>query len=615
MRILLIGNPNVGKSVVFSQLTGVSVIASNYPGTTVEYSKGELKSEGKQYEIVDVPGTYGLDGTCEAEKVAIRMLPTADVVLNVVDATNLERNLNLTLQIKETGIPMIVLLNLWDEAQHKGIEIDVRKLETFLGVPVIPTIAVSGYGLGKCIEYVDTVSRREPFIFSQSDRWQQIGTIIDQVQNLGNRKHTFLEHLQDASVHSVYGLLIAAVVLYTTLKSVLFTGETLITYVSEPIFEGLYEPLLMRLSDLLRGSDILHGILIGTVSGSGIDFEGSMGLLSTGIYVSIGVVLPYIFAFYLILGFLEDLGYLPRLAVLMDSTLHKLGMHGYSVIPMILGAGCNVPGALATRNLSSRREKFIAATLMTVSIPCMAQLALILGLVGRHGMSYLAVVFGALFSVWVTVGLLADRFCGGYTPSLLMEIPSYRIPSYKTQVKKLGMRIRAFLSDGVLHVLGGILIVNLLYTFGVISWIGKFTEPIVTGVFGLPAQAVSALLIGLFRKDVAIVMLEPLNLSVTQTVIASVVLTVYFPCAATFSVLVRELGVTDMLKSCLIMLATALSVGGLLNLFLDRIIPANYLAVCLFVVPLVFLLVSRPRPEDEELEEQVYGYTEDVVER
>jgi ferrous iron transport protein B len=189
MRILLMGNPNVGKSVVFSQLTGVSVVASNYPGTTVEYSQGTLKSEGKQYDMVDVPGTYSLEGTCEAEKVAIRMLPTADVVLNVVDATNLERNLNLTLQIMETGIPMIVLLNLWDEAQHKGIEIDVRKLETLLGVPVIPTIAVSGYGLGKCIKYLDTVSRREPLTFSQSERWQKIGIIIDQVQNLGNRKH------------------------------------------------------------------------------------------------------------------------------------------------------------------------------------------------------------------------------------------------------------------------------------------------------------------------------------------------------------------------------------------------------------------------------------------
>jgi len=318
----------------------------------------------------------------------------------------------------------------------------------------------------------------------------------------------------------------------------------------------------------LGEGSFLHHILIGNLIDSKIDFGQSFGLLTTGLFVPIAMVLPYIFSFYLILGLLEDFGYLPRLAVLMDNFMHHLGLHGYAIIPFILGLGCKVPGVLATRLLEEKREKFIAATLMAIGVPCMAQIAMIVGLVGQRGGKYVAVVFFTLFTLLIIKGLILNKVLKGASPEILVEIPPYRTPQIQAVIKKLWMRLSGFLREALPLVLLGVLFVNILYALRIIDFFAYIFTPVLTGLWGLPKEAISALIVGFLRKDVAVGMLGPLNLSTKQLVIGSTILSVYFPCIATYMVLIRELGIKDTLRSTSIMIAVALAVGVFLNLIL-----------------------------------------------
>ncbi len=600
-KIVLAGNPNVGKSVVFSQLTGSKVMISNYAGTTVEFTKGLLTTENESFEVLDAPGTYSLEPTSKVEEVASTLVDQADIVINVVDATNLERNLFLTTELLERDVPMIVALNMIDEAGHRGVKIDIEKLEELLGVPVVPTVAVSGEGLKELVDSLPRSVNRRQDALDVPGRWAYIGDLVGKVQEVVHRHHSWLESLQDASLRPATGLPIAAAVLFISFQLVIGVGEFIHELMEDYVFEGFYETLILYLSEALDGRGFLHDILIGQLVDGAIDFEESLGVLTTGVFVELGVVLPFLAVFYMVLGFLEDSGYLPRLAVMVDRSMHRLGLHGYSIIPMVLGFGCNVPAALAARNLESRRERFIACTLMSVAIPCMAQLALIVGLVGRHGLDYLAVVFASLFFIWVVLGLIIDRVMPGYTPSMVIEIPPYRIPSFKAQAKKLAMRIKGFLVHATPYILGGILVVNILYTLGIIQFLGVLFAPAVQGLLGLPGDAVSTLLIGFLRKDVAVAMMVPLGLSARQLVIGAVVLAAYFPCAATFTVLVKEMGVVDMAKSAVIMIVTAFSAGFILNLLLDTVIPAAYLAAGLIALSLILPMVLGSTSDRREL--------------
>ena len=568
-RVLLMGNPNVGKSVIFSRLTGTRVIASNYPGTTVGYSQGFMNLGEDRVEVIDVPGTYTLEPTSEAEEIASEMLNTGDLIINVVDATNLERNLYLTQQLFERDIPLVVALNIWDETEHRGIHIELDKLRERLGVPVIPTVAVSGQGIKELVTSIASATSPDTPARSYDERWATIGGIISQVQRITHRHHTWRERLGDASVQPLAGGIIALVVLAVAFLVVRFIGENLIGYVLEPLFDTLWAPVVLRLSDILGGSGFFHDILIGKIVGGEVNFVESFGLLTTGLFVPFGMVLPYIISFYLVLGLFEDTGYLPRLAVLMDTLMHRLGLHGYAIIPSMLGLGCNVPAVLATRILESKRERFIAATLISIAIPCAALQAMIFGLVGEQGAQYVAIVFGTLFVVWIILGVIINRFARGFSPELLIEIPPYRMPPWRTVLQKLWMRVNGFLKEAIPIILGAVLVINILYTLGVFDAIADFASPVVTGLLGLPKEAVTALVIGFLRKDVALGMLAPLGMSANQLVVGSVVLAMFFPCVATFVVLLRELGVVNMLKSVAIMIATALLVGGALNLILQ----------------------------------------------
>ena len=567
-KILLIGNPNVGKSTFFSRLTGAKVIISNYPGTTVEFTQGYMKINDSRPVIIDVPGTYSLKPTSKAEEVAVNMLKDGDVMINVIDATNLERNLYLTHELREKNVPMVVALNMWDETKHKGIEIDIAGLEKHLGVPVVATCGLTGEGIKELVERIPEARPAEKPLLNDEEKWKSIGKIVEEVQKIHHRHHTFLENLEDLSIKPITGIPLAIVVIVITFWIIRFIGEGIISYIADPIFQKAWLPLMIKLSTFLNGSGIFHDIIIGKFIDGEISYAQSFGLFTTGLYVPFAMVLPYIISFYFMLGILEDFGYLPRFAVLVDNFMHKLGLHGYAIIPMILGLGCNVPGALATRLLEERREKFIAATLMAVAVPCMAQIAMIVGLVGDRGGGYVALVFGTLFIVLITKGMILNKVMKGKSPEILLEIPPYRIPQIHAVFKKLWMRVSSFIKEAVPYVLLGILVVNILYFLHVIDFFAKVFSPILINVWGLPEEAIGALIVGFLRKDVAIGMLGPLDLTTKQLVVGSTVLAIYFPCIATFMVLVKELGIKDMLKSAGIMISVAIIVGGLMNLIL-----------------------------------------------
>ncbi|MBW1714926.1 MAG: ferrous iron transporter B [Deltaproteobacteria bacterium] len=567
-KILLVGNPNVGKSVLFSRLTGVHATASNYPGTTISYTQGFLKLGEEKVEVIDVPGTYTLEPTSEAEDIALQMLDTGDIVIDVVNATNMERSLYLTLQLLEKDTAVIVALNLWDDTKHRGIDIDLDKLRQLLGVPVIPTVAVSGEGIKDLVEHIPKATSPDAPVRTRDERWAAIGSIIDQVQHIEHRHHTWLERLQDASVKPLPGGMIAVVILICAFLVIRFIGESLIGYVLDPLFNNLWAPVVIWLSNLMGGSGFLHDIVVGTAAGGEVNFVESFGLLTSGLYVPFAMVLPYIISFYLVLGLLEDIGYLPRLAVLMDTIMHWLGLHGYAIIPTLLGLGCNVPAVLATRILESKRERFIASTLVSIAVPCAALQAMIFGLVGERGGQYVAIVYGSLFVAWVILGVILNHAAKGFSPELLIEIPPYRLPPWRIVLQKLWMRVYGFLAEAIPIILGAIVVINMLYSLHVFDAIASFTAPVVTGLLGLPKEAVTSLIIGFLRKDVALGMLAPLALTAKQLVVASVVLAMFFPCIATFVVLLRELGVVYLLKSAGVMILAALITGGVLNLIL-----------------------------------------------
>jgi ferrous iron transport protein B len=573
-KVFLLGNPNVGKSVVFSRLTGVHVISSNYPGTTVEISKGYLKIGNEKIEVIDLPGTYSLEPTSKAEEVAVSLLKDfpkdKSVVINVIDSTNLERNLFLTLQLVEEGFSVIVCLNMCDDAKHRGVDIDVEKLKSLLGVPVVSTCAVTGVGIKSLKEEIKQARPNPKNKLTHEARWQEIGKIVETVQRLTHRHHSIRELLEDASVKPLSGLVISFVIVYVSFKAVRLLGELLINKIFDPLFLDAYKPVLECLSAALGQKGFIHHLLIGDLISGKIDFKQSLGVLTTAPYIEFAMVLPYVVSFYLILSLLEDIGYLPRLAVLLDNLLHRLGLHGYGIIPVLLGFGCNVPGILSTRVLESKRERFIASTLISIGVPCVPLQAMIFGLLGSFGGFYVAGVYLVLFVVSVIIGVILNRVLPGYSPELLIEIPSYRFPPMQILAKKLYFRIKGFLIEAVPVVLLGVIVINILLYFRLFDFVTDLTAPVIKGLFGLPKGAVIALIIGFLRKDVAVGMLAPLALSAKQLFIATTLLAISFPCIATFVVLLKELGLKYFTYAILVMIAVSIVVGSVLNFVILR---------------------------------------------
>jgi ferrous iron transport protein B len=615
--ILLVGQPNVGKSVLFSRLTGVRTMASNYPGTTVSYASGNVHFAGRRFSVVDAPGTYSLEPLDEAARVTVDLLDGARRIINVVDSTHLERHLPLTLELLAQRKSMVVALNFSDEARSHGIELDIERLRRDLGVPVVAITARTGEGLRDLMAVAERLpasevrgidepshpqhhphladgggagSRHPHFAdgggagsghahLDASAVWSRVGKIVAGVQSLHHHHATLGEALENFSVHPMWGGIVAAAVLAATFTMVRILGEFLVAgtvglfgkpwlempFGMEWLFEVLLRPPLQRLSVLLGSRGFLHALLIGTLVDGQLDFLQSFGLLTSGLFIPIAVVLPYIASFYLVLGLLEDSGYLPRLAVFLDSLMHRFGLHGYAIIPTLLGMGCNVPGIMATRILESRPQRFIAATMISIAVPCAALQAMIIALVGDRGAWAVALVYGVLLATWILLGLVLRLTVRGFLPELLVEIPPYRLPDARALVSKLWMRIAGFLREALPIVLGAVLAVNLLYQSGLFAAVARAAAPVVEHLWGMPREAIVPLLVGMLRKDVAVGMLAPLGLTTRQLITGCVILSMFFPCIATLAVLFRELGLRYGLASIGVMLIAVTVVGSAVN--------------------------------------------------
>ena len=567
-KVVLVGNPNVGKSVFFTRLSGIYAISSNYPGTTVEISRSQISREGVKFELIDAPGTYALEADAEAERIAGKLIDEADIVINVIDAGNLERNLYLTFELLEKKKPMVIALNMWDEVQKRGIKIDLQALAKILGVPVIPVVATTGEGMKKVIQALDQAKVPIFVPSSHQERWREIGQVIQAVQSFSYQKPTWTDRLKEATLSPFSGFLIGLGVLCGVFWAVRQIGEGLINYILDPFFYRLYYPLLVNLDRYLSFSPFLRTILIGHLVDGKIDFEQSLGLLSTGIYIELGVVLPYIVAFYFILGLLEDTGYLPRLAVLLDGFFHHVGLHGYAIVPTLLGLGCNVPGIMSTRVLESKTERFIVSILISIAIPCASQQALIFGVLGKYGIIPVVLVYFILFLVWIILGIIMKYTVKGYRPALILEIPPYRLPYWKTLLPKLWLRVKGFLKEALPIVSLGIIMVNLLFMTNLFPYIAQVIGPFFQKYLGLPSEVSLVLVLGFLRKDIAMGLLAPLQLTVKQLIISSVMLAMFFPCVATFMVILKELGAKKLIQGTIIMLFTSTITGLILNLVL-----------------------------------------------
>lgn len=558
MKILLMGNPNVGKSVIFSRLTGINVIASNYPGTTVEFTKGFLKTPELTAEIIDVPGAYTLSPTNKAEEVAVEMLNAGntDLVINVIDATHLERNLYLTLSLLEQNIPVIVALNIWDETKHLGIDIDLQKLESLLRVPLVPTTAVTDEGLEELISRIPEAKSELPPHPPRTDdeRWAEIGSIIKQVQTITHRHHTFTEKLSDMTIKPATGIPIAILVALLAFALIIAIGMGLRRFVLLPFFEGFIFPPIRTGVTAIVPEGIVREILI-----------GHFGVLIDGIGWPLALVLPYLLAFYLILAILEDTGYLPRLACLLDILFHRIGTHGGAVIPFLLGFGCTVGGILSSRALDTQRERIIVVTLMCMAIPCAAQTGAIVALLAGRSIPALVIVYIIAFLFILIAGMIMNKLLIGSTPTFFMEIPAYRIPNPRAVAKKIWMQVSSFLFHAVPLIVFGVFIAAILHETGILYHIGILFKPIVVGLLGLPAEASVGLILGIIRRELAIAVLLNLDLTIVQLIVGSIVALFYIPCAAVFPILIKEFGVKYAIFIVLSTIVIAFIMGGIIN--------------------------------------------------
>ncbi len=546
MKIILVGNPNVGKSVVFSYLTGYTAISSNYPGTTVDILKGKANLCGYDCEVVDVPGCYNLEGENIAEKVAGEIIKEKnyDFIFNVVDANNIERNLLLTLQLIKIGKPMILLLTKTDIAKNKGIEINYKMLEEISGIKVFPVVATAGIGFDHLEKEIKEIFEKSEianpkFEIPQDDieKWKIIGEITSKVQKITHKHPSFLEKIELITTTPITAIPFALIVIATSFGIIRFIGESLINYILDPLFNSYYMPLIEKLA-----SHFQDGLFKQIIFSANIAPLEGFSVLTTGLYVPFVVVLPYVFSFYIVLSLLEDIGYLPRLAVILDRVSHKIGLHGYGSIPLIMGLGCKVPGIFSLRILESKREKMIAASLMFLISPCMPQTAMIFSILSKYPLIYTIIVLLYIFFVGIIASFFLNKVIKGEANDLFMEIPSYHKPVFKNLIFKLKIRTREFLLDAIPFVIGGIFLINLLDIFSVLNFISKFFGPIFSKVFSLPVETSTIVMLGFLKKDVAITLLTPFNLSLKDLMVSCFFLVAYMPCLASIFVLFRELG-------------------------------------------------------------------------
>jgi len=629
-RIALVGQPNCGKSTIFNHLVGYKATTSNFPGTTVEYLSSEAWIAGSHVEVVDLPGTYSLLSMDSAEAVTRDYLLCGgvDAILNVVDASLLSRSLELTLQLLETGIPLVVCLNMEDEAKRKGMTIRTDDLSRRLGVPVVSAVAVRGVGVKEAaslaleaaergasppppvygpdvegaiaaialeVERSAIASRRPRLTATRllegdlamgaeaqrenpgltraveeaeaklrtcrgrsgdevlsTERHHTAMALGEAVSTLGTPRVGLRDRLDAIVMHPVMGYLVFLGVLYAFFTFVFQVGGL----VERPVL-ALFDRAVAALATALPEGTLPFAVLKGLIQ---------------GVAGATGIALPYLVPFLLGLALLEDVGYLPRVGYLLDGLMHRIGLHGKSVIPFVLGYGCSVPAVMATRILESPRDRFITAAL-AIMVPCVARATVVFGLVGFFLGPLLAVVVYLVNLVVIALaGKVLTHLFPQVTPGLILEIPTYKVPSPRTVAAKVWLRVREFLLFAWPLLVGGSIVLALLEYGRVERYLNLALLPI-TWPLGLPAVLGIPLVFGVLRKELSLLMVfQALGTTDVRAVLSSgqiltftLFLLFYVPCLATIAVLWREFGRR---KTLLIVLGTtgiALVVGLLVR--------------------------------------------------
>jgi ferrous iron transport protein B len=411
-------------------------------------------------------------------------------------------------------------------------------------------------------------------------RWELIDEISKQTVSYGIYTHTLKDAISEITVKPITGIPIALAVLYGfwsffgAVAGFFTDGFFVKIFGGTEGFIGWIPWLGEQFAD--KTSWIFY-ILVGDPSVFAAEYAGDIcfeagGILTTALFVGIGVVLPAIFAFYLFLIFLEDSGYLPRLAVLIDTVLHKIGLHGFAIVPLILSLGCNVPAVTATRNLETKKQRFMMMALLAVFIPCGAQIGVMLEVIPE----YVGLVMIYLFLGFFVFGFILNKIIPGQSPEMLLDVPPYRMPSLKNVTRKLWARIRGFITVAIPFMIFGVFLVNVLYLVGFIDWLANGLEPLLTGWFGVPKETVSPLITAFMRKDLAVAQLSTIEMSASQLITSVILVSLYFPCVATFAMIIKE-GMQDGLKgvitflfgSLLILFVVVLLWGGLMRWILS----------------------------------------------
>jgi ferrous iron transport protein B len=610
MRFALIGQPNCGKSTLFNQVAGYRAETGNFSGTTTTFTASKVRVLGQLVELVDLPGTYTLAGTNPAERVVIQYLEAqpVDVIINILDASHLAQGLSLTLELMELGIPMIVAANMMDEIARMGIGLDGELLQDKLGVHVLPLVASKSRGVRNLFVTAMNVAQagkaplRQSFTLEIETAIHELADVLlghttllgpDAVAikllegetSLINRVQTEVPAITDVLVraqrqirkvhgqsaiwvlnlqrHQAANQLSAEVICQherrltkrDRLDDILlhpFWGYVALVAILWVFFQGVYGFGSMIEAPLLDAFNILAAQVDIWLGERSLLTEILVGVVQ-GIAGGVAIVLPYLLPFLIGLSFLEDIGYLPRLAFLMDALMTRIGLHGKAIVPFILGYGCNVPAVMSTRMLENRRDQFLAAMMATL-VPCAARLAVVFGLVAFYlGPSLALVIY--LFNLFVIAltGRILSRLMPEESAGMILEMPVYRLPALKNLLHKTWFRAREFIFEAWPLLIIGSVVLALLQYFAVSYWFNALARP-VTWLLGLPAEVGVPLIFGILRKELSLVMLQQAlgvtdfsqALTPVQMITFTVFVVFYVPCLATLAAIRRELGQRDM---------------------------------------------------------------------
>lgn len=661
-KILLVGNPNVGKSVIFGWLTGAYAMVSNYPGTTVAVSRGTATIRNVTYDVVDTPGINSLLPMSEDECVTRDcLLEGRAIVIQVADAKNLQRALPVTLQLQEMKCSMMLVVNMCDEAAKAGIKIDARKLERDLGIPVITTVAVKKLGLDQIKTLIGEASiPRYPFKYSENFQ-QAVDTIevllpdgmtgrravavmlLSGDRRLSRRLSASLsagarETIEDIvrqaaaqyaepvsflmsrermaalqglfsgaveqkgkgrplwawlshyTMHPFWGFVFLAGILWVVYK---FVGEfgagTAVDFIENGIFAKYISPGAIHLADrllpfththLVEEGRVIGEYALGTASGGTAGgpllfrlihdaFVGPYGLVTMGLSYGFAIVLPIVTTFFIAFSVMEDSGYLPRLAVMVNRAFKWMGLNGKAVLPMVLGLGCDTMATLTTRILETRKQRMIVILLLALAVPCSAQLGVILGMFGQMPIWTFWVWLGVLLGIMFFVGFVSNKIIKGEGNAFVMEIPPLRLPQFGNVAKKVMSRMEWYVKEAIPLFLLGTLILFLLDAVHALGHIQRFASPLVVHVLGLPKEAANAFLIGFLRRDYGATgffdMFSRGQLDAVQALIALVVITLFIPCVANLFMMIKEQGLKTAVKMTVFIVPFSFFVGGILR--------------------------------------------------